>query len=89
MSYSWIGAPAEFNGTNAELGGDSSEFFLVVLVPPKVPSMYHVYAHVNLHVSPNIPQFHPNTIPHYLLNPKTNIMPFHRRRKSEPMVQPR
>ncbi|KAL8370745.1 hypothetical protein RB595_000885 [Gaeumannomyces hyphopodioides] len=24
MSYSWIGAPAQFNGTNADLGGDSA-----------------------------------------------------------------
>lgn len=25
MSYSWIGAPAEFNGTNEATGGDSGE----------------------------------------------------------------
>lgn len=25
MSYSWIGAPTPFNGTNAALGGDSSK----------------------------------------------------------------
>lgn len=25
MSYSWVGAPTEFNGTNEDLGGDSGE----------------------------------------------------------------
>lgn len=32
MSYSWIGAPAEFNGTNEVTGGDSGE--LRVAEPP-------------------------------------------------------
>jgi hypothetical protein len=26
MSYSWVGAPAVFNGTDAETGGDSSTY---------------------------------------------------------------
>ena len=25
MSYSWVGSPAPFNGTNEETGGDSGE----------------------------------------------------------------
>jgi hypothetical protein len=31
MSYSWVGAPAEFNGTNAELGGDSRMYITSVI----------------------------------------------------------
>lgn len=27
MSYAWVGAPTEFNGTNSALGGDSSPFY--------------------------------------------------------------
>jgi hypothetical protein len=41
MSYSWVGAPTEFNGTNAETGGDSSEY-------PKV-YITSVTAHVKMH----------------------------------------
>jgi len=26
MSYSWVGAPTEFNGTNEETGGDSGMY---------------------------------------------------------------
>ena len=34
MSYSWVGAPAVFNGTNDETGGDSGEQF-----PRKTPTL--------------------------------------------------